>query len=247
MTKGSVNTGATPVFKNLLPDTNGGTSSSHNDQPDDQTDPTLLFNITRDIPDSKAVKTIDPVESILAKLKATLSVAGVAKEVNGAPENTADVPTGGGNGGKSLTPEGAWVQVSLQQGPPAEASNTTPFGNIVADRLAAVADQVGLRDKPLDVTLRLRMESGESLMVGLKEQAGKIVVQVKSADQNMVGFLESQKETIVRNLESKQVSSTITVSPIEENLAERRGREQQSRERWERRREPENQFIETSI
>ena len=239
--KGSVSTGATPVFKNLLPDVNSSNSPSATDQPGDQADPTLLFNST---PDGKVAKIIDPVDSILAKLKATVSVAGVAKEVNGTPESVADLPTAGNNGGKNLTPESAWVQVSLQQGPPAEVSNSTSFGSIVTDRMAAVADQIEFREKPSDVTLRLRTENGDSLMIGLKNQAGQIVVQVKSADKNMVGFLESQKETIVRNLEAKQVSSTISVRPIEEDLARRQDRQQQ-RNSWGRRREPSNPNIET--
>ncbi len=202
------------------------------------------------IPDSlselKLPRGADLTESLLSKVKVAVSLPGVVEATNEVVEKEAG-PSSEGNGNSSFAEQGASVQVSVQhQDPLAEASTTASFGSIVADRLAAVAEQVGTRERPLDITLRLKTEGGESLMVGLKDQAGKIVVQVRSADENMVGFLESQKETIVRNLEAKQVSSSISVSPIDEDVSKRQGREQQ-KNMWERRREPANPYIETSV
>jgi len=66
---------------------------------------------------------------------------------------------------------------------------------------------VALREKQIDVLLRLQTEGGESLLVNLKEQAGKILVNVKSGDERMSQLASVQKETIIRHLEEKQVTA----------------------------------------
>jgi hypothetical protein len=202
------------------------------------------------VPDSfsevKLPKGTDLTEAVLSKAKMVVSLPGVVEATNETAEKETG-PSSEGNGNGSFAEQGASVQVNVQhQEQVAGGSTTASFGSIVADRLAAVAEQVGLRDRPLDITLRLKIEGGESLLVGLRDQAGKIIVQVRSADQNMINLLESQKETIVRQLEAKQISSSISVSPIEQDVAKKQGREQ-PKNGWGRRQQPANQFIEASI
>ncbi len=214
------------------------------------TNESVSLNGLNVIPDSlselKLPKGTELTESVLSKVKAAVTLPGVVEGANGTAEKEAQLPSEG-NGSSSLAEQGASMQTNIErQEPVAEASNTTSFGSIVTDRLAAVAEQVGLREKPLDITLRLKTEGGESLMVGLKDQAGRVIVQVRSADGNVVNFLESQKGTIVRHLEAKQISSSISISPIEEDLTKRQGREQ-PKNGWSRRQQPANPFVETSI
>jgi hypothetical protein len=202
--------------------------------------------IPTDASELKVPNESDLTEPLLSRIRVTFPLAGVVEAAGKATEEFAgDQSEGKGKSG--FAEQGAPMQAGVQrQQPLAESSNRPSFGSIVADRLAAVAEQVGLREKPLDITLRLKMEGGESLLVGLKEQAGKIIIQVRCADGQVVNLLQSQKETIVRNLEAKQISSTISVGPIEEDLTRRQGREQQ-KNMWGRRREPANPYIETSI
>jgi hypothetical protein len=213
------------------------------------TNESVSLNGLNVIPDSlselKLPKGTELTESVLSKVKAAVTLPGVVEGTNGTAEKGTQLPSEG-NGSSSLAEQGASMQTNIQrQEPDAEASNTTSFGGIVADRLAAVADQVGLREKPLDITLRLKTEGGESLLVGLRDQAGKIVVQVRSADEHMVSLLESQKDAIVRHLEAKQISSSISISPIEEDLTKRQGREQ-PKNMWGRRHQPSSPYAETS-
>jgi len=238
----SANQDTNTVFRNFIAEL-----SSQNVTTTTATDAsTGLSAIPDSLSELKLPKGTDVTESLLAKVKSAVSLPGVMQPTNEAVEKETGSPSEG-NGNSSSAEQSAYVPVSAQhQEPPAEISTSASFGSIVADRLAAVAEQVGVRERPLDILLRLKTEGGESLMVGLKDQAGKIVVQVRSADQNMVGFLESQKATIVRNLEAKQVSSSISVSPVEEDVTKRQGREQ-PKNMWERRREPANPYIETSV
>jgi len=239
----SVSHTSRPLFGDLLSRLSAQASPTNTDQ---------SGNVAQTVssetaPDVKPVKEIGAsITELMTKIKASITAPDVREEAPNSGERGTDLPSE--QGANNLAGQSASVQATIQyQESPIDTAGATSFGSIVADRLATVAEQVSAREKPSDITLRLRMESGESLMVGLKEQAGKIVVQVKSADQGMVGFLESQKETIVRNLEAKQVSSTISVSPIEEDLTKRQAREQQSRNTWGKRREPANPFIETSV
>ena len=205
-----------------------------------------LNPILNSAPEVKLPQGTDLTESLLSKVKITISLPGVLEGWNGTADKGAGLPFEG-NGKSGFGEQGATMQTGVQrQEPLVESSNTTSFGSIVADRLAAVAEQVGLRDKPLDITLRLKMEGGESLLVGLKDQAGKLIIQVRCADESVVSLLESQKETIVRHLEAKQISSTISISPIDEDLTRRQGRER-PKNTWGRRPEPSNPYIETSI
>ncbi|MGD0236852.1 MAG: hypothetical protein ABSC55_20260 [Syntrophorhabdales bacterium] len=213
------------------------------------TNESVSLNGLNVIPDSlselKLPKGTELTESVLSKVKAAVTLPGVVEGVNGTAEKGTQLPSEG-NGSSSLAEQGASMQTNIQrQEPVAEASNTTSFGSIVTDRLAAMAEQVGSREKPLDITLRLKMEGGESLLVGLRDQAGKIVVQVRSADEHMVSLLESQKDAIVRHLEAKQISSSISVSPIEGDGAKRQGREQ-PKNTWGRQQQPSTPYVETS-
>ncbi len=194
----------------------------------------------------KAPQTTDMAEPLTSKIKLTFSMPGFTEGANGTTEKTADVSSQENESGRFADQGSSMQTAAPRQETVMGGSKTATFGSIVADRLAAVAEQVGLRDKPLDVMLRLKMDTGESLLVALKDQGGKIMVQVKCADQGMVNLLESQKETIVRHLEAKQISSTISVSPIEEDLTKRQSREQ-PRNMWGRRQQQPNPYVEFSI
>ena len=148
-----------------------------------------LNPIMNSTPELKLPQGTDLTESLLSKVKITISLPGVVEGANGTADKGAGLPFEG-NGKSGFGEQGATMQAGVQrQEPLVASSNTTSFGSIVADRLAAVAEQVGLRDKPLDITLRLKMEGGESLLVGLKDQAGKMIIQVRCADESMVSLL----------------------------------------------------------
>jgi hypothetical protein len=188
----------------------------------------------------------DLTESLLSKVKVTVSLPGVVAGANEKSVKGAEPPPQE-NGNSRFADQGTSMQATMQrQEPVAEGTKATSFGTLVADRLAAIAEQVALRDKPLDIMLRLKMEGGESLLVGLRDQAGKIFVNIRCADQNMVSLLESQKETIVRHLEAKQVSASISVSPIEQDLTKRQSREH-AKNMWGRQRDPLNPYVEIQV
>jgi hypothetical protein len=205
-----------------------------------------LSAIPNDSPELRLPHVTDLVKTMLSRVATDAAVPEAVKGTIFTPEKGTELPSEG-NAKGGFGEQGATMQATMQrQEPGIENSTTSSFGSIVADRLAALAEQVGSRDKPVDVMLRLKMEGGDSLLVGLKEQAGKTIIQVKSANESLVNLLESQKETIVRHLEAKQISSTISVSAIEEDLTKKQGREQ-PKQRWGKRREPPSPNVNKSI
>ena len=226
--------GLPAVFKELL----GETSA------DDA--PTISGDVVSDIMKSGLPEDTSLAESLLARVKVMLSVTATPGEAKGTPERGLDLSSNS-NGFGTFADNGTSTQPAIQKQTQApEGSKTAAFSSIVAERLADVAEQVALRDKPLDIMLRLKMENGDSLFVNLKDQAGKVLVHLRCADQQMFNLLQSQKETIIRHLEAKQVSTSISVSPIEEDMTKRQGRER-PKNMWGRQRDPFNPYVEIQV
>jgi hypothetical protein len=226
--------GLPAVFKDLL----GETST--------EDVPTISGDAVNDMMESGLPEDASLAESLLAKVKVMQSITATPGGAKDTPDRGTDVSLND-KGFGTFADNGTSMQTAIQkQTQAAEGPKTASFSSIVAERLADVAEQLALRDKPLDITLRLKMENGDSLFVGLKDQAGKILVHLRCADQQMFNLLQSQKETIMRHLEAKQVSTSILVSPIEEDMARRQGRER-PKNMWGRQRDPFNPYVEIQV
>ncbi len=113
------------------------------------------------------------------------------------------------------------------------SNGTTSFGDIVADRIARTVEHIAQTNRS-DLTLRLKIDGGESVVLAMKERAGTVVIGIQCQDKSLVKALESQKDLIVRNLETKNVSTSISISAIGDD--EREGQGQWQRERHGRER-----------
>jgi hypothetical protein len=184
--------------------------------------------------------------SVFAKLRVTVPPESI---VTHAVEEPAVLQHRGSDSGSSTSfaEQGASAQSSVLSGSQVpDGSKGASFGSIVADRIAAITEQVAMREKQVDILLRLQTEGGESLLVNLKEQAGKILVNVRSGDERMISLLQSQKETIIRHLEEKHVTATISVSPIGDEDVPRREKREQPRHQWARQEKAFNPYVEAS-
>ncbi len=64
-----------------------------------------------------------------------------------------------------------------------------------------------------EMRVRLNIGNDESVILGLKDLGQSISVEVKASHQAVVGLLESQKETITKNLEAKDIHTNIFIDP----------------------------------
>jgi hypothetical protein len=107
----------------------------------------------------------------------------------------------------------------------------TPFASVMTDRIEKIVEQYANKNVSMDMVVRLKIDEKETLFVGLKEQGQRVIVEVKTTNESMGTFLQSQKEEIARQLEGKHIHANIYVDLQNENREKReqRGSKQKKR------------------
>jgi len=78
-------------------------------------------------------------------------------------------------------------------------------------KIEELAESYSSKSQSMDMVLRLKVDEKESLVVGLRSQGDRVFVDVKGASDGLLSALQSQKDLITRELESKQIYTTINV------------------------------------
>jgi hypothetical protein len=112
---------------------------------------------------------------------------------------------------------------------PAGVSERGTFVSTMTHKIEEMAEKLANRTQPMDMILRLKIDDKESLVVGLKEQGNRLIVEVKSASESLTGLLQLHKDAITRELENKQIYATINVDPNGEGDLQRRGQRDRGR------------------
>jgi hypothetical protein len=103
------------------------------------------------------------------------------------------------------------------------------FLGLITEKIEKVIEQSNNRSASTDMVVRLKIDEKNSLLVGLKEDGQKITVEVKTGNEQMMNFLTANKEAITRQLESRNIYTTILLSHEGYEGFERRDK-RQSRE-----------------
>jgi len=101
--------------------------------------------------------------------------------------------------------------LSVEQGPKTVEKGV--FGSMIADRIEKIVEQNAMKNTPMDMVMRLKIDDKESLLIGLKSEGQKVFVEVKAGSESMMNLLQANKEAITRNLETKNVYANIFVNP----------------------------------
>jgi hypothetical protein len=112
--------------------------------------------------------------------------------------------------------------------------DVTQFGDIVAERISRIINHMAQTSRS-DLTLRLKIDGSESVFLEMKERAGVTMIGIHCQDRTLMKALESQRETMVRNLETKNLNASISITRIGDD--EQDGHRQWQRGRHEQRRE----------
>ena len=142
------------------------------------------------------------------------------------------------------TDSSGFVSTGVRAG---EAAPSSAFGSIVAERIAKIIEQTPAREMQTDTVMRLKVEGAESFLVSIKEQGGRVLVDIRCAESGMASLLRSQKDEIIRHLEEKQVQSTISITSIDDQDLSRRERREQKREQWAGRDQQSRQFVQMIV
>ena len=121
---------------------------------------------------------------------------------------------------------------TVQEKGPAGGAQKGSLAATMVHKIQQMVETYSGRGQSSDMVLRLNIDEKESLLVGLKDQNGKVLVEVKGASEGLMSLLQSQKETITRELESKHIYTTIHVNSDGEGNSRRRDqRDGQARNR----------------
>ncbi len=131
----------------------------------------------------------------------------------------------------NLSLNGNSHQGSEQHKPAIHAAAKNDFGAMMIDKIEKITEQYAGKNLGMDMTVRLKIDDSETILVGMRNEGTSVTVEVKTANNNTMNFIQSQKNDLVRNLEDKHIMTTIHVD-IDQD-AQRRHEQGRHRERGE--------------
>lgn len=100
------------------------------------------------------------------------------------------------------------------------------FGAMMVDKIEKLTEQFAGKSMNMDMTVKLKIGDNETVLVGLKDEGSRVTVEVRTANENTMNFLQSQKEELVKSLESKNILTTIHVDIDQDAQGQRQQRQQ---------------------
>ena len=116
---------------------------------------------------------------------------------------------------------------AVQNASETKAAAKNGFGAMMVDKIEKMTEQFAGRNMNMDMVVRLKIDEKDTLLVGLKEDGGRVTVELRSANENMMNLLQSQKEDITKNLEAKNIHASIHVD-LDQDGSGRHGRKNDS-------------------
>jgi hypothetical protein len=104
------------------------------------------------------------------------------------------------------------------------------FTSFVTDRIEKIIEQFSGRNSQMDMVVRLKLDDTETLLVGLRHEGQKVIVDVKASNDGLVNLLQAHKDDIARNLQDKNIFTNIFVQPDGERNFERQNQRENKKE-----------------
>jgi hypothetical protein len=104
------------------------------------------------------------------------------------------------------------------------------FTSFVTDRIEKIVEQFSNRGSQMDMVVRLKLDDKETLLVGLKQEGQKVIVDVKASNDGLVNLIQAHKDDIARHLEDKNIFTSIFVQPDGEKNSERQNERENKKE-----------------
>lgn len=101
------------------------------------------------------------------------------------------------------------------------------FGAMMVEKIEKITEQYSGKNLGMDMTVKLKIGDNETILVGLRDEGTSVTVEVKTANENTMNFIQSQKDDLMKNLEDKHIMTTIHVD-IDQDAE---GRQQHGRRR----------------
>ena len=85
------------------------------------------------------------------------------------------------------------------------------FSAMMIDKIEKITEHYAGKNPGMDMTVKLKISDNETILVGLRDEGTSVTVEVKTANENTLNFIQSQKNDLVKNLEDKHIMTTIHV------------------------------------
>jgi len=89
----------------------------------------------------------------------------------------------------------------------------TSFSSAMIDRISKIAEQYAAKGTSMDMIVRLKINDSDTMLVGLRNEGQRVMVDVKTTNGELINMLQTNKYDIMRNLEGKNVYTNIFVDP----------------------------------
>jgi hypothetical protein len=124
-----------------------------------------------------------------------------------------------------------------------------PFTSVMTDKIEKIVEQYLTKGPSMDMIVRLKINDNDTLLVGLKNNGQKIMVDVKTTDAGTINILQAHKDDIIRNLEEKNVYTNIFVDPDGAGNFERREAKRENQKNYKETAKQKDfiEFLETSV
>jgi hypothetical protein len=161
-------------------------------------------------------------EAVVTIVKELTPLLFEGRDENGSHDKAAGSESPGAKGVYPLTPD---EHVSMNN-EPAQGQQVSgqPAVAGTIERFDRVMEQVGSGTGQHDLTVRLTVGNGESLVLGMKDLGQTVTVEVRGSSQGMINLLQSQRDVIISHLEGKDISANIVIDPNASGTSEKRDR-----------------------
>jgi len=127
--------------------------------------------------------------------------------------------------------DGAGTSGVAQEETGKTSGQNTTMTTTSVERFEKIIEQFGSGNAQHDLTVKLDMGKEGSVILGLKDLGPSVTVEVKATDQGIVSLLQSQKDSIIKNLEGKDVHANIYIDPNASGTPDKRDRRETGRQR----------------
>jgi hypothetical protein len=104
------------------------------------------------------------------------------------------------------------------------------FTSFVTDRIEKIVEQFSTKTSQMEMVVRLKLDDTETLLVGLRHEGQKVIVDVKASNDGLANLLQAHKDDIARHLEDKNIFTSIFVQPDGEKNFQRQNQREQNKD-----------------
>ncbi|MHB8111442.1 MAG: hypothetical protein ACYDHW_15560 [Syntrophorhabdaceae bacterium] len=95
--------------------------------------------------------------------------------------------------------------------PETKIASKNDFGTIMLDRIEKLTEHFAGKNMNADMQVKLKIGDNETILITMRDEGAKVNIEIRGANENTLNYLQSQKDDLVKNLETRNIMATIHV------------------------------------